>query len=82
MRHSALGSLIRWTLQKRRPLRHRDSPSPDLGHRMVSSNLYGPPPRPLHSYLHATAKDKMDSVIDLSDAGKALDLARIRAQLM
>lgn len=70
------------TLQKRRPLRHRDSPSPDFGHRMVSSNLYGQPPRSLHSYLHIAGKEKMDSVIDLSDAGKALDLARIRAQLM
>lgn len=49
---------------------------------MVSSNLYGQPPRSLHSYLHIAGKEKMDSVIDLSDAGKALDLARIRAQLM
>lgn len=52
--------------------------------RMVSSNLYNynQLPAPLHSYLHVVAKDKMDSVIDLSDASKALDLARIRAQLM
>ena len=51
---------------------------------MVSSNLYSYslPPASLHSYLHVAAKDKMDSVIDLSDASRALDLARIRAQLM
>jgi hypothetical protein len=28
------------------------------------------------------ASDKMDSLIDLSDASKALDLSRIRYQLM
>lgn len=47
---------------------------------MVTSNLYSH--RQLHPYLRIPAKDKMDSVIDLSDASRALDLARIRAQLM
>ena len=84
MRHSALGTLIRRTLQKRRPP-YIVTPLPRISARivMVSSNLYGPPPRrSLHSHLHLAGKEKMDSVIDLSDAGKALDLARIRAQLM
>ena len=51
---------------------------------MVSANLYihGHPASPLHSYPPTAATTKMDSVIDFSDASRALDLARIRAQLM
>lgn len=37
----------------------------------------------LHQHFASSlAVTSMDSVIDLSDASKALDLARIRAQLM
>lgn len=55
-----------------------------LGSSMVSSSLYSSrqPPSSLYSHRHLATRDKMDSVIDLSDASRALDLARIRAQLM